>query len=58
MRRSGLAADAVKAIIATQMPAAERLARADDVIDNSGKAEALVEPVERLHAKYLEAAFR
>lgn len=56
MRRSGLTVDAVKAIIATQMPAGERLSRADDVIDNSGDAAGLVEPVERLHAMYLKAA--
>ena len=58
MRRSGMSEDDVKAIIATQMPAAQRLALADDVIDNSGAAEALAEPVERLHRQYLEAATR
>jgi dephospho-CoA kinase len=55
-RRSGLSADEVRAIIAAQIPAAERLARADDVIDNSGDADALGEPVAALHARYLEAA--
>ena len=39
--RSGLAADDVRKIMATQLPRAERLARADDVIDNSGPREAL-----------------
>ncbi len=56
MRRSGLTADEVRAIIATQMPAAERIARADDVIDNSGVPEQLDAPVARLHRLYLEAA--
>lgn len=56
MRRSAMREDEVKAIIATQMPAAQRIALADDVIDNSGPAESLDEPVERLHRRYLEAA--
>lgn len=56
MRRSDMREDEVKAIIATQMPAARRIALADDVIDNSGAAEALEQPVERLHRRYLEAA--
>ena len=55
-RRSGLAAAEVRAIIATQMPAAERIALADDVIDNSGTPEHLDAPVARLHRLYLEAA--
>ena len=36
MRRSGLAAEPVRAIMATQLPRAARLAQADDVIDNGG----------------------
>lgn len=56
MRRSAMREAEVKAIIATQMPAAQRVALADDVIDNSGAPEALDEPVERLHQHYLEAA--
>ncbi len=58
MRRSGLSAGEVLAIIAAQMPAAERLARADDVIDNSGDPAALAAPVAALHARYLDAATR
>ena len=58
MLRSGLSEAEVKAIIATQMPAAQRNALADDVIDNSKEAEALDQPVERLHRRYLEAAAR
>lgn len=56
MRRSGMRENEVKAIIATQMPNAKRIALADDVIDNSGSADALDHPIERLHRQYLEAA--
>jgi dephospho-CoA kinase len=56
MRRNGMSEDEVKAIIATQMPAAQRIALADDVIDNSGPAEALDRPIAELHCRYLEAA--
>jgi dephospho-CoA kinase len=52
MQRSGLTADEVRAIMATQMSRAARLARADDVIDNSGSREALQEQVLRLHNAY------
>ena len=58
MRRSGMSEEEVRAIVATQMPAAQRIALADDVIDNSGPAEALDRPIERLHGQYLEAAAR
>ncbi len=58
MLRSGMSEDEVKAIIATQMSAAQRNALADDVIDNSKEAEALDQPIERLHRRYLEAAAR
>jgi dephospho-CoA kinase len=56
MRRSGLTESEVRAIIATQMPAADRLARADDVIDNSGSPDQLEAPVRLLHEHYLAAA--
>ncbi|MEO8936400.1 MAG: dephospho-CoA kinase [Burkholderiaceae bacterium] len=56
MRRSGLSESDVKAIIATQMPADERISLADDVIDNSGPAADLDAPIARLHAAYLVAA--
>ena len=54
--RSGLTAEDVRAVMATQMTRAARLARADDVIDNSGAPEDLDAPVARLHQRYLEAA--
>ena len=58
MRRSGMSEEEVVAIIATQMPAAQRIALADDLIDNSGPEEALDQPIARLHRLYLEAAVR
>ena len=54
--RSGLAADEVRRIMATQLPRAERLAQADDVIDNSGPRSALEPQVARLDRRYRELA--
>ena len=54
--RSGLAEDEVRAIMRTQVPRAERLAAADDVIDNRGSREALRKQVAALHKKYLQFA--
>ena len=56
--RSGITADDVRRIMATQLPRAERLAQADDVIDNSGPPEALVPQVERLDRRYRRLAAR
>lgn len=56
--RSGLAEDAARAIIASQASRRERLAAADDVIDNGGTLEALRQQVARLHAQYLAMASR
>ncbi|SDJ64679.1 dephospho-CoA kinase [Billgrantia gudaonensis] len=41
-----------RAIVAAQMPRAERLSRADDVIDNGGDETALEAQVERLDQQY------
>ena len=54
--RSGLSADEVRRIIAAQAPRAQRLAAADDVIDNSGTTEALEAQVGGLHRRYLDLA--
>jgi len=54
--RSGLPADEVRSIMATQLPRAERLKRADDVIDNSGPPGAIAPQVARLDAFYRERA--
>jgi len=53
MGRSGLSEREVRAIIAAQATRERRLARADDVIDNSGPLDALDSQVARLHEKYL-----
>ncbi|NMG43614.1 dephospho-CoA kinase [Aromatoleum toluvorans] len=56
MTRSKLPEDQVRAIMATQASREQRLAAADDVIDNSGDLAALIAQVDRLHEKYLAAA--
>ncbi len=54
--RSGLTSQEVRAIMATQLARADRLARADDIIDNTGPRSALAPQVARLHAFYRERA--
>lgn len=46
----------IRQIIAAQMPRAERLQQADDIVDNSNSLEALYQQLEPLHKKYLELA--
>lgn len=46
----------VRRIIAAQIPRAERRARADDIIDNTGTREDLVRETERLHDFYQRQA--
>ena len=50
--RSGLPADEVRRIMATQLPRGERLAEADDVLDNSGPRSAIEPQVARLDRPY------
>ena len=52
--RGGLSEAEVRAIVAAQATRAQRLAAADDVIENRGTIEALREQVAALHRKYLE----
>ncbi|HYQ98715.1 MAG TPA: dephospho-CoA kinase [Casimicrobiaceae bacterium] len=54
--RSGLAEAEVRAIMATQLGRAERLARADDVLDNSGPPSAIPPQVAALDRRYRELA--
>jgi dephospho-CoA kinase len=54
--RSALSEAEVRAIIRGQLPRAERLAAADDVIDNDGSRDALRKQVAALHQKYLQFA--
>ena len=56
MARSGLAAGEARRIMAAQLPRAERLRRADDVLHNDGGIEALRRQVGELHARYLALA--
>jgi dephospho-CoA kinase len=56
MTRSGLPATEARRIMTSQLPRAERLRRADDVLHNDGGIEALRGQVERLHARYLALA--
>jgi len=58
MSRSGLARPEIERILAAQATRAERLAAADDVIDNDGELAALAPQIERLHANYLALAHR
>jgi dephospho-CoA kinase len=46
----------IEAIIAAQLPREERLARADDVINNSGSLADLESAVKTLHQQYLKIA--
>jgi dephospho-CoA kinase len=55
-RRSGISADEVRAIMASQLPRAARLGRADDVLDNDGDLASLRRQVAQLHAGYLALA--
>jgi dephospho-CoA kinase len=54
--RSALSEDEVRRIMRSQAPRAERLAAADDVIDNGGSRDALRTQVAALHQKYLQFA--
>ncbi len=48
--------DQIRAIINAQMSRAQRMAMADDLIDNSGSLESLESQVEQLHQTYLTLA--
>jgi dephospho-CoA kinase len=56
LRRDGLAESEVRAIIATQVDRATRLAYADDIVRNNHGPAALHAAIAALHAKYLELA--
>jgi dephospho-CoA kinase len=57
-QRSALSDGEVRAIMATQATRADRLAAADDIIDNSGSLDALRRQVAALHQRYLEYSAR
>lgn len=52
-QRNGLAESAVRAIMQAQATRQQRLAAADDIIDNSGSVTELAQQVETLHNLYL-----
>ena len=56
--RSGLSPAEVRAIMATQLSRADRLARADDIVDNSGAVEAIGPQVAALDRRYREMSKR
>jgi len=56
MARNGFDETAVRRIMAAQATREQRLAQADDVVDNDGDLAALGPQVERLHRLYLEYA--
>jgi dephospho-CoA kinase len=58
MQRSRLSREQVLAILAAQAGREQRLALADDVLDNNGTPEALDPQVDRLHRQYLALAAR
>jgi dephospho-CoA kinase len=55
-RRDRVGEEAARQVLAAQAPRKERLARADDVIANTGTVEALRAAATKLHAFYLELA--
>ena len=56
MRRNGLSREEVERILAAQATRAERLAAADDIIENDGALDQLAPAIERLHRQYLALA--
>ena len=54
--RSGLTEPEIRKIMAAQVSRAQRLQKADDVIDNNGDRKHLEKEVERLHQWYLSLA--
>ena len=52
MERDGSSESQARAMLAAQASRAERLARADDILDNSGSVEQLRDSVDRLHVRY------
>ena len=55
-QRDGSSSDTIRRIIDSQIDRTRRLEAADDIIDNSGKSEAIAPQVEALHQRYLQLA--
>ena len=58
INRSGLARPEIERILAAQATRSDRLAAADDIIDNDGDIAALPAQIERLHVHYLALSRR
>jgi len=56
MARDGINRDQARAILNAQASRQDRLALADDILDNSGDLSELPEKVKALHEKYLSLA--
>lgn len=56
IQRNGLEREQIEAIIAAQAPREQRLAAADDIVDNGGNPTALPDRVRPLHERYLALA--
>lgn len=56
MQRNTLTEQQVRAIMATQLPRADRLTSADDIIVNDSDTAALLPQVQRLHRQYVALA--
>lgn len=56
MARDGISRDQARAILNAQAGRQDRLALADDILDNSGNLSELAEKVKALHQKYLSLA--
>jgi dephospho-CoA kinase len=56
MQRSALTEEAVRAIMAAQLPRQQRLAGADDVLLNDGDLSRLRSQIDHLHDRYLALA--
>ncbi|MEA1063600.1 dephospho-CoA kinase [Erwinia sp. HR93] len=56
IQRDGVSREQVEKIIAAQVSRAERLAAADDIINNDGDPQAIPTEVVRLHQRYLALA--
>lgn len=52
--RDNSTVDQIKAIMDTQLPRKDKLAKADDIINNAGSPEALAKQVDKLHQMYLK----
>ncbi len=57
-QRSGLALEQIEAILDAQATREERLAQADDVIDNAGSPAALPDQINALHTGYCQLLSR